>query len=711
MERFGEAIVRPLADATSRSLPFLGSRAFRRRLWRIARFVVARVSAASLAEATPSIPADVATAPPDQPRQYGCRVHDSRLRACAQCQQRDHLLGDDAGCVPVLRAVGVGRRRRPRSSRRGIMGSTVGVSTTPIVFDQQEVHRNVALHSDSIRARPASGDVRPSRMTRRLQDPDLSPDGRPSWPFARTRGTPRAGRGPAWRARLTDFKRLDAASVTTLVADPDTQFSAPRWSPDGRLDRRRAATPRCPARGRRARCGRPGTFRLCSPTMRARIVTPAWRPDGRAVIAAADFDGGPFDLYEFALDDSGTARRLTRTSGALWPDVSARWADDDLCGLHGRWVRRLHHSLCDRGIARYRNGESRSIVTAVSAVPAEAVAPPVTGQARRTSLFSSRNCGAYLVDSATSARPMNRRASVPASRGPMCSGGMPGRRTSRWLVNGPAVVRPVADSVPDWNAAYAYTRHQPSFFGSASRETTFGTAVFGASARPHLRVAVVEHELQAGAFLPIVHVRRNAQAAASLVRTERRYRLPDGDRTTTLVSSRLAFAHDSTQQYGYSVSREHGANVGGTIELAREALGSDGRCHDQRRSMRARTFPGSACTMSSRCARQPGCRAGSTGCASRRSGSAKSRPRRASSTSAATRSDCCAASSGTTPAGTRVLVANVEYRLPLAVLERGHGTWPLFLRTAHAAFFADTGQVRRRTITRTPAGSGPSAVN
>ena len=53
-------------------------------------------------------------------------------------------------------------------------------------------------------------------------------------------------------------------------------------------------------------------------------MTPTWRPDGAAVIAAADLHGGPFNLYEFSVDASASPRQLTRMpGGATWPDVSA----------------------------------------------------------------------------------------------------------------------------------------------------------------------------------------------------------------------------------------------------------------------------------------------------------------------------------------------------------------------------------------------------
>ena len=41
--------------------------------------------------------------------------------------------------------------------------------------------------------------------------------------------------------------------------------------------------------------------------------------------------------------------------------------------------------------------------------------------------------------------------------------------------------------------------------------------------------------------------------------------------------------------------------------------------------------------------------------------------------------------------GPAALVANADYRFPLARIERGIRTWPIFLRDIHGAVFADVG--------------------
>jgi outer membrane protein assembly factor BamA len=51
-------------------------------------------------------------------------------------------------------------------------------------------------------------------------------------------------------------------------------------------------------------------------------------------------------------------------------------------------------------------------------------------------------------------------------------------------------------------------------------------------------------------------------------------------------------------------------------------------------------------------------------------------------------------------AGSRIAIANAEYRWPLARPQRGRGTWPIFLHTLHAAVFADAGNAWAPTSDR-----------
>ena len=681
-ERFGEASFGTLADSTSRSLPFLGSRAFRRvygeslgSLWR-------EYSAALLASATSPAPAD---SPPRRLTYHGNVVVAPRFAppACMECPNEIIYSMATPDAFPSLRAIEVGGVGDRKLATR-YHGATTGVSARAIVFDQQELRRNVALHSDLYALDRESGDVRALTRGARLQDPDLSPDGRSIVAVRESAGE----RGLVLvrlSARADDVVRIDAASVMAITEDVNTQFSAPRWSPDGRL-----------VAVERRRLGALPDVVVLDPDTRqiqqvladgaARIVTPTWRPDGRAVIAAADFDGGPFDLYEFALDGGGTARRLTRTNGAFWPDVSADGRMITFAGYtaDGYDVFTTAYAIEPRPGAGI--SEARGIGSDGPGLRADEDA----------NTLSARRYSPFGTVAPTSWTPLVQLSDDQTRVGASVAGvDVLGRHAYAvnvsWRVDGPTVVRPLPQSAPDWSAAYAYTRHQPSFFGSASRETTFGNAVVGSGPAP-MDLAVVERELQAGVFLPMVHVRRSAQAAASLVRTERQYRLPDREQTATLVSSRLAFAHDSTQQYGYSVSREHGANIGVTVELAREALGSQADATTATLDARA-YVPGFGLhhVVAVRAA-AGGSRGSAAAQQTFRLGEVAASPSVIDFGSDAL--GLFRGVSGSADWGTRLVVANVEYRLPLAVLERGRGTWPLFLRTAHASIFVDAGQLR-----------------
>ncbi len=46
--------------------------------------------------------------------------------------------------------------------------------------------------------------------------------------------------------------------------------------------------------------------------------------------------------------------------------------------------------------------------------------------------------------------------------------------------------------------------------------------------------------------------------------------------------------------------------------------------------------------------------------------------------------------------GDRVALVNLEARVPLLSVQRGWGTWPIFLRTIHAAAFTDIGHAWTR---------------
>src|SRR3954452_6027045 len=172
-ERFGTLTLGQLGAETSRSLPYLGSRAFKRvygeplgALWRDYR--------RTLEETYRPVPESAA---PTRLTHDGFVVAGPRFApACRDCAGEIVYSVRNPDRFPDLRAVGR-NGTSPRVLTTRYLGSTAGIGTERIVFDQQELRRNVALFSDLYSYEWSTREVRALTREQRLQDPDLSPDG------------------------------------------------------------------------------------------------------------------------------------------------------------------------------------------------------------------------------------------------------------------------------------------------------------------------------------------------------------------------------------------------------------------------------------------------------------------------------------------------------------------------------------------------------
>ena len=288
---------------TSRSLPFLGSRAFKKvygeslgDLWNDYQRGESAEKPSNLSNAvrTRSNLSD-----PFRVTHDGFTVLGPRFAptACANCPPEIVYTVRNPDGFPSLNVVGIEGGPSRRLALR-YLGSTVGIANQTIVFDQQQVHRNVGIYSDLYALDRRTGEVRAMTTDQRLQDPDVSPDGNTIVSVRQIAGRGeivRAARGVRLCSRTTQRTRV-------LISELDTQFSAPRWSPDGRY-----------IAVERHRLGALSEIvvvdmsthveRVVASDPEARIVTPAWRPDGRAIVAAADYNGDTFNLYEFDIDN------------------------------------------------------------------------------------------------------------------------------------------------------------------------------------------------------------------------------------------------------------------------------------------------------------------------------------------------------------------------------------------------------------------------
>jgi hypothetical protein len=169
------------------------------------------------------------------------------------------------------------------------------------------------IHSDLYRV-PLTGDTRRLTRAARLTEPDVARDGR----MVAVRGG-----GEANALVLVD---ADGRETRTLVAaQPDVWWSAPRWAPDG--GRIAVARQRTGGWYDVVLLDSDGRVVRELTQDRALDMTPAWSPDGRYVLFSSDRTGIP-NLYAYDL----TAGRLLQVTnvltGAYQPDVSA----------DGRWI-------------------------------------------------------------------------------------------------------------------------------------------------------------------------------------------------------------------------------------------------------------------------------------------------------------------------------------------------------------------------------------
>jgi hypothetical protein len=157
----------------------------------------------------------------------------------------------------------------------------------------------------------------------------------------------------------------------------------------------------------------------------------------------------------------------------------------------------------------------------------------------------------------------------------------------------------------------------------------------------------------------------------------------------TRAGLRGAWTFTSARRYGHSISQEDGVTLAVTGETLRPAFGSDG--------------VSDAVTADARAYLPLGLRHGVIairGAAAASRGDAGTRRRfrlggaDGDPVAGVFGSDAIALLRGFQDdvfVGDRVAVVNLEVRVPLWTVQRGWGTWPLFLRTVHAAAFTDVG--------------------
>ena len=667
-DRFGALSLGTLANATAKTLPYLGSRAFK------------TVYGESLGSLWKDYETSLTTA-------SGPSVPESDLkrlthRGFAVTAPRFDLYGGgvlysevNPNGFPSLNRVGLDGLNTQQVSER-YLGSTVTAGADEVIFDQMELRRDVGLYADLYAWSRRRGTVQRLSHNARLQDPDLSPDGQ------LLVCVQNASTGRRNLVLVQAMSRTsDRVVVTQLAADPGVQFNAPRWSPDGRA----IVT-------ERQRLGQPPEIvvvdvatkavRVLASAPNARFATPTWRPDGAAIVAARAPGDETFNLVEIDVHDS-TMRQLTfSTGGATWPDVSP----------DGKTIVFVGYTIEGYDVFTMPYPTSPPLLSPPTAV---GISPSTPDDETGGSAPESVGYSPWPTLLPTSWSPVIEDVTDQIRLGVSAGGSdVLGYHsfvaTATWLVSAPAGATTPAAATPDWQVAYAYARWKPTLYVAASDATSFYA---GAASQQGTPADVTRRTLQieGGLLLPFRHVRIQQSALVSIARASDDDMLPGGESTSRARTPvRVAWQLNTARAYGYSVSKEDGMTAGLTSEFVRQSLGSFADATTVTADARG-YLPGFA--PSHVVAVRIGAGMSSGDSAAGRTfllggdypgASAADFDSRAFSLMRGFPDD--------TFAGSRIGLLNAEYRFPIDRPQRGLGTWPIFLHTIHAAVFADAGE-------------------
>jgi len=571
-------------------------------------------------------------------------------------------------------------------------GETLSIGSGVLIFDQLEFVRGAALVSDLHAYDLTSRRTRRLTSHARLVEADLSPDGTRLAAIQVVAGARSLVILDAVHL-LASRDPFDVASLRILsrAGDADEVLATPRWSPDGRVlavERRRRGGPSAIALLDAATLAVTADIRA---TATGRVVQPAFSPDGSTLYFAATDGDAPFAVRAVAVD-RGTVSESART--VLSPEGGARWP---VPTGNGRLVYVGYTPAgSDLFAAADQPGQPDQ--------PNQPIQPNQPDQPDET-----------RRDSPQPADPGSAYSPLPSV---FPRGWMPlvEHRDDRWRIGGAAVGIDVLErhvvsasgtwavtggndlapqSRPDWDAAYTYQRWQPSFYLAARDRTTLFDAVTSTGAL--VPVSQREQTLDVGVWRSIRRVRWVQTALVA-------YHLEGLTQTTAAAQAdlsragvRASWSFTSARRYGYSISDEDGFTLAATGEFLRPGLGSDGDADAATLDARAYLplgLPHAVLAIRGAMATA----SGDDGVRRRfRLGGSDGNP-----VAGAFGSDAISLLRGFQHdvfVGDRVALTNLEARVPLAQVQRGWGTWPIFVRSIHATGFFDVGHAWTGEVT------------
>ena len=644
-DRFGPASIAKLADETSRRVPYFSAPAFRKVFHR------------SLGDLWNDFAADV-RAHANEGASRATRLTHHGFSVGAPTFARDgrlfYSIANPHG-FPALMTLAPDQPE-PREVTSRYLGSQIGLGAGQLVFDQLELVHNVALQSDLYAVAERGGRARRLTHLARAADPDVAPD----------------GRSVVCTIQLADRRALATlqwpadgayAKPSMLLSETATDYSSPRWSPDGRsiaVERRQLGGPSeifvvdaATGRGRAVVSSRDG-----------RNVTPSWLSP-TVILFASDRGGEPFNIYSVDLE-KGTVRRLNGTG----PSAQAPAISPDRARLVF--------------VGYTTDGYDLFSMPMASATWSEVASPPRTPGAGAPSSASG--------SASTSVKPYQPwRTLVPQYWMPIVESDagevLVGAASSANDVlgrhgYGGSVAWTSSRVHPDWSLAYAYDRWWPTLFASVSDDTD-----------PWRGGDIQTREVNAGALFPVARIRWSVNVLAAINASEDSFSCdgcdPPAPPNVRRGAVRTGWSFDNAKTYGYSISRESGGAVRMTWEFAPEALGSD--ASNGSTTIDARGYQRVGPALAVVAVRAGGASAWGDQNARRIFSASGSGPASSGFDFGRNAVGLLRGFDVDTIIGSRVAVANLDYRFPLWRAQRGVGTIPMFIRTIHGAVFGDAG--------------------
>jgi hypothetical protein len=690
--RYSPLALGDLSRETARRLPFLGGGAYRKVLGKSAGELWKGIFAARPAPAAASI-SDVTRLTHDGFAVSGPRI----VRRRADLPETVFYSSQGPHRFPDVRMVDLTGGSLVRVTSR-FEGQTLSSDGRWLYFDQLEFDGPSAIVGDLYARDLSSGRVRRLSRGARMTDPDVDRAGTRLIAVRARNGEKHLA---IWRvSRAADGAPVLAGEPERVIGSTGCHYASPRWSPDAALV---AAVRQCVG-------SLPLIVEIAAADGAERVIasggrnlTPTWSPDGQTVLFVSDREDGRFKLYAIDRTAKATAAITPETvldapGGVMWPDVAS----------DGRSI--VFTSLTADGYdvfaARIPQSVARTAGPPAAAPADEQAATPMPREdAAKGGTQPAPDGAAYAPWRTLLPRAWSPRLSVDGEDVDVGAtigasdvlGYHEYTAAVMWRASGQEADFSFGGPPMGWSVSYAYNRWRPSLLLSAW--SAIDTVTVSAAGSPDTLLAQERGQgLFAGIMVPWRRVRL-AQSWLAGIDVDRR-QLPDSagvaDRSRNGV--RAGWALNSSREYGYSISPEDGVWMALNVEEVTPGLGADAKALSITGDWRAYV----------RGLGRHHVAAMRLGAASSTGNSGMTRSfnlggNRASGGPFAMGQGVVGLVRGLPEderLGTALLVANLDYRFPLARVERGIGTWPLFLRDIHGAVFADVGS----------AGSGMGAL-